>query len=120
MINKINDVTNIKEYEMPRIFKNARSATNITEYNGYYVCIVRLKQGDINLHSFIKINRNTLEPKQYSLPFCFRKISNEKCMGLSIQNNVAQITMNEIDIQDICVPGLITVNMENIKFIDIK
>jgi hypothetical protein len=105
-------------YNTPKFFKNFRGSSGIISYNNKLWCIVHFVKYSSPrkyYHSLVQLNSKTLRPERYSIPFCFRKVAIEYCLGIHIKNNELTCFFSENDSN----PGMITVPLQNLLFIDV-
>jgi hypothetical protein len=106
------------EYATPRFFSMIRGSSNICEYDDKLWCVVhfvRYTTPRVYHHCIVQLNKMTLQPEKYSLPFNFKQIGIEYCLGLNIKDNIARIAFSEND----STPGLITIPLTQFDFLSI-
>jgi len=112
--NKLNIHT---KYDTPELFSRFRGSSSLCEYDGKLwgvVHFVRYSTPRVYYHSLVQFNRYIMKPEKYSLPFCFRKLAIEYCLGLHINGNIAYFVFSQNDNS----PGHISVPLNNLQFID--
>lgn len=104
---------------MPRIFSRFRGSSNICEYDGRFWCVVHFVKYStprVYYHAVVSFNRETMRPEMYSLPFCFRKLAIEYCLGFHIKDGKACFVFSQNDNE----PGFITMPISNLRFLPIS
>jgi hypothetical protein len=111
-------------YQTPHLFQNARGSSPIVEYDGKLWCVihfVKYASPRIYYHSLVQLNRETLKLEKFSLPFYFKRMAIEYCLGLHIDGAsaaggpVASMLFSEND----TAPGLLQVPVGNLRWISI-
>jgi hypothetical protein len=100
----------------PKFFSRLRGSSNICEYDGHLWCVVhfvRYTTPRVYYHSLVQLNRETLQPEMYSLPFCFRKTAIEYCLGLHIKDGKLCFIFSQNDTE----PGFITMSISELRFL---
>jgi tetratricopeptide (TPR) repeat protein len=106
-------------FDTPRFFSRFRGSSNIFEYNGQLWClahIVKYSTPRIYYHVLIAFNRHTMKPELYSFPFCFRKVAIEYCLSIHIKDSKICFIFSQNDSE----PGIITVPLDNLRFLPIN
>ena len=103
------------KYDTPAIFSRFRGSSTICDYDQRLWCVVHFVKYStprVYYHSVVAFNRDSMRPEMYSLPFCFRKLAIEYCLGLHIKDGIAHFVFSQNDNE----PGLITIPLTNLRF----
>lgn len=115
-INSDNTLEVHTTFDTPRIFSQFRGSTNLCEFNGRLWCVVHIVKyasPRIYYHSLVGFNSQTMKPEVYSLPFCFKNVAIEYCLGLAINDNVATFIFSQNDSN----PSRITLPIKKLRLI---
>lgn len=105
------------KYDTPRIFSRFRGSSPLCEYEGKYYCVVHFVKYStprVYYHSVVQFNKDTLRPEAFSAPFCFKQTAIEYCLGFYIKDGICAFIFSQND----CDPGLITVPLNRLRFLD--
>jgi hypothetical protein len=112
-----NDTLVIKEtFNTPKFFKHMRGSTNIVNYKNSKYCITHCVQyltPRKYYHILVRLNKDTLQPEAYSLPFYFKNNDIEYTLGLAVNKDE---TFTTIVSQRDSNPLLLTFNLEACSF----
>jgi tetratricopeptide (TPR) repeat protein len=103
-------------FNTPRIFSQFRGSSNLCEFNGRLWCVVHIVKYSsprIYYHSLVGFNSQTMKPEVYSLPFCFKNVAIEYCLGLAINDNNATFIFSQNDNN----PSRITLPIKKLRLI---
>ena len=108
---------------MPAFFSRVRGSSNLCEFDNKLWCvthIVRYSNPRVYYHLLVCLNKDTLLPEKYSVPFCFSKLEIEYCLGLHIMGAdgrapKARFIFSHNDSN----PGLLTIPINNLQFCNI-
>jgi hypothetical protein len=123
-VNAENKLVIHTQYDTPVMFQNARGSTALTEYDGKLWCVVHFVKyatPRIYYHSLVQLNKDTLKMEKFSLPFYFKRMAIEYCLGMHIDGAsaaggpVASMLFSEND----TAPGLLQVPVGNLRWISI-
>jgi len=118
-VNEENKLEIHTTYETPAFFGRFRGSSTLWEYQGKLwsvVHFVRYSTPRVYYHCLVQFHRDTMKPEMYSLPFCFRKLAIEYCLGLVIQDGQVCFIFSQNDTD----PGLIHVPISNLRFVSIS
>jgi hypothetical protein len=102
-VGSINELSELKLhiiYKMPSIFSRVRGSSNLCEFDNKLWCvthIVRYSTPRVYYHMLVCLNKETLLPEKYSVPFCFAKLEIEYCLGLHITSGKARFLFSHND-----------------------
>lgn len=114
-VNNDNQLVIHTKYDTPPFFSRLRGSSNLCEYDGLIWCVVhyvKYSTPRVYYHSVIGFNKETMKPEKYSLPFCFRKLAIEYCLGFDIRDGTACFVFSQNDNE----PGFITMQFYNLRF----
>ena len=117
-VNEDNALEIHTRYETPAFFQRFRGSSALWEYEGRLwsvVHFVRYSTPRVYYHCLVQYNRDTMKPEMYSLPFCFRSLAIEYCLGLVIQDGTACFVFSQNDTS----PGMIRIPLNNLRFMSI-
>ena len=103
-------------YQTPPIFNRFRGSSPLVEYDGKLWCVVHFVKYStprVYYHSIVQFDKNTMQPMQFAVPFCFRQTKIEYCLGFHIQDGVVCFLFSENDTD----PGKITVPLDHLRFL---
>jgi tetratricopeptide (TPR) repeat protein len=104
--------------DTPRFFSRFRGSSTLCEYNNKLWCVVhyvKYSTPRVYYHALVCFNKDTMKPERYSLPFCFRNLAIEYCLGMHIKNDKVAFVFSQNDTD----PGLITVPMSSFRLLNI-
>jgi glycosyltransferase involved in cell wall biosynthesis len=117
-VNSENKLEIHTKFDTPRFFGRFRGSSTMCEYDGRLWCVahfVRYTTPRVYYHSLVAFNRETMKPEMYSLPFCFRKLAIEYCLGLHIRDGRVYFVFSQNDNE----PGFITMPITNLRYVKI-
>ena len=106
------------QFDTPSYFKKLRGSANPFKYKNYWYCLthsVKHTSPRKYWHQFVLLDRDTLKPKKFSLPFVFCKMNIEDCLSFNIENDVITFIFSEFD-KNTC---LLSISLNNLHLIDI-
>ena len=112
--NKLNIHTT---YNTPDFFGRIRGSSNLCDYNNKLWGIthfVRYSTPRVYYHCLVQFNRDNMKPEKYTLPFCFKQLAIEYCIGMNISGNTVYFVFSQNDNR----PGHISVPLNNLNFIN--
>jgi glycosyltransferase involved in cell wall biosynthesis len=102
-------------HNTPALFRNARGSSPLVEYDGKLWGLIHfVKYGNprIYYHSLVQFNRENAQPEQYSLPFYFKSMAIEYCIGLYIQSDIVTFLFSEND----TAPSMLQLPLSHLRF----
>lgn len=106
------------QFTTPTYFKKLRGSANPFKYKNYWYCLthsVKHTSPRKYWHQFVLLDRDSLKPKKFSLPFVFCKMSIEYCLSINIENDIITFIFSEFD-KNTC---LLSLKLEDLNFVDI-
>jgi hypothetical protein len=86
---------------MPAFFQHLRGSTRVVGYKGgWYVLThgVVVRDGRrVYIHVLVELDRLTLAPKAYTVPFCFEGLGTEYCVGMDLRDGEAWFVYTKND-----------------------
>jgi glycosyltransferase involved in cell wall biosynthesis len=106
-----------QEHETPSWFQHLRGSSNAVLHQNAYWLIVHGIYGHIPrqyFHQIVQLDEKTLKVKKYSLPFYFKSLGIEYCLGLDIQadSGRAFVSSNDAD------PFVCSFSLDSLVWID--
>lgn len=87
--------------DMPAFFQHLRGSTPVIGYKGrWYVLTHGVVQRDgrrVYFHVLVELDRLTLAPKTYTVPFCFEGLGTEYCIGMDLRDGEAWFVYTKND-----------------------
>jgi len=118
VVNEDNKLEIHTKYDTPAFFGRFRGSSTLWEYQGKVwsvVHFVRYSTPRVYYHCLVQFDRDTMKPEMYSLPFCFRKLAIEYCLGLVIQDGQVCFIFSQNDTD----PGMIHIPLGNMRFVSV-
>jgi hypothetical protein len=106
-------------YPTPTFFQRMRGSSPIVEYDNklYAVThIVKYSKPRCYYHVIVQLNKSTMRPESYSVPFAFCAPVIEYCLGFDIQKGMACFIISQHDAN----PSRIMLPLENLRMIPIR
>lgn len=100
VLDEKNKLNLIIKYNTPNFFKNYRGSSNVAEYNNQLWMIthgVKYQTPRKYYHQFVVLEKDTLKPIKYTIPFYFNNYKIEYCVGLIIENDEVIIMFSQND-----------------------
>jgi hypothetical protein len=86
---------------MPAFFQHLRGSTRVVgTKDGWYVLTHGVVQRDgrrVYIHVLVELDRLTLAPKAYTVPFCFESLGTEYCVGMDLRDGEAWFVYTKND-----------------------
>ena len=118
-VNFINKNLNLTyKFETPTYFKKLRGSSNPIKYKNYWYCLthsVKHTSPRKYWHQLVLLDRDTLKPKRFTLPFVFCKMNIEYCLSMNIENDIITFIFSEFD-KNTC---LLSIKLDDLHFVDI-
>jgi len=106
-------------YPTPTFFQHMRGSSPLVEYDNKVYAVthmVKYSQPRCYYHMIVQLNRNTMQPEAYSVPFTFCASTIEYCIGFNIENGIACFLISQYDAN----PSRIMLPLENVRMISIR
>ena len=106
------------QFDTPSYFKKLRGSANPFKYKNYWYCLthsVKHTSPRKYWHQLVLLDRDSLKPRKFSLPFVFCKNTIEYCLSLTIENDIITFIFSEFD-KNTC---LLTLKLDDLQFVDI-
>jgi hypothetical protein len=101
-------------HNTPTFFKHFRGSSSICEYNNQLWCIthgVKYTTPRKYFHQFVILDKTSLKPIKFSVPFYFNNFKIEYCNGLMIKGNELIILFSQNDAN----PCILKISMDKIN-----
>jgi len=106
------------KYDTPSFFSRFRGSSTLCEFGGKLWCVVHFVKYStprVYYHSVVCFNKDTMKLEKYSLPFAFKKLAIEYCLGFNICNGDACFVFSQNDTD----PGMINMPLNNLRFLTV-
>lgn len=105
-------------YPTPAMFGRVRGSSPLVVYEDKMWCvahIVKYSTPRVYCHTVVQFHKDTMRIEKYAVPFFFRAMQIEYCIGFHLNNDVASFFFSENDTS----PGLLQVPLSHLKFISL-
>ena len=106
------------QHRTPPYFHRVRGSANGVLYRGSILCLTHVvKYGSPRkyYHHLVKLDKDSLKPQGFSLPFFFKSLGVEYCLGFDLEGDNVTFYYSVFDSQ----PHQVTVPMSQFEFLEV-